>query len=332
MNSIPVIDVSTWRNGSEQERDSIATAVNEACTKWGFLLVSGHTVSPDLIDRMFAITYEFFDLTEQEKRLYDATGREGGRGYFSLGTKSLARTRGDANAPGDQKESFLTGAEAVPDDPYYSAKGADGHFAKNPWPDQPSDMQSVWLEYRHACQEVSNCVLSIFARALGMGDDWFESRIDKPISALVAHHYPEQKVSPSSGAIRSGAHTDFGSLTLLMTENRPGGLQVMGLDERWHDIVPLPGAFIVNIGDLMARWTNDIWRSTLHRVVNPPADAGPDARRLSIVYFHTPNYDAEVSCMETFLEKGHKAKYVPVLAGEHHLGKIMRTNSPEKTD
>jgi len=325
--SVPVIDISAWQNGTEQERDFIAKAVAEACVTWGFLLLSGHGVPADIIDRIFAITYDFFDCSEQDKLLCNASGRKGGRGYFPLGTKSLARTRGDINAPFDQKESFLIGAEPVDNDPYYATPDAQSHFAENVWPNQPADMQSVWLEYRHACQTVSDVVLSIFARSLGKSDNWFESRIDKPISTLVAHHYPEQQRPPEAGAIRSGAHTDFGSLSLLLTENRPGGLQVMGPDESWHDIAPLPGAFIVNIGDLMARWTNDCWRSTLHRVVNPPIDSGEAARRLSIVYFHTPNYDAEVSCMETLLSSGQVAKYAPVLAGEHHKEKITRTNS-----
>jgi len=105
-----------------------------------------------------------------------------------------------------------------------------------------------------------------------------------------------------------------------MTENSPGGLQVMGMDNEWHDIQPMPDAFIVNIGDLMERWTNDNWRSTLHRVVNPPVNTGSEARRMSVVYFHTPNYDTEVTC----------SKYPPITAGAHHKEKINRNNSVRK--
>ncbi|MFT7221570.1 MAG: isopenicillin N synthase-like dioxygenase [Candidatus Azotimanducaceae bacterium] len=325
MNNVPMIDISARQKGTEPERDSIASAVDETCITGGFLLVSGHAVPADLIDPMYAITYDFFGCSEQDKRLCDADGRKGGHGYFSLDTKSLACAGGDINAPGDQNKSLLAGAEPVDNDPYYLTPGAQGHFADNVWPSQTADIHSVWFvwsEYRQACQTVSDVVLSIFARSLGMSDNWLESRIYKPISALVSHHYPEQQGPPDTGAIRSGAHIAFGSLTLLITENRSGGLQVMGLDEAWYDIVPLPGAFIVNISDLMARWTNDTRRSTLYRVVNTHVDSGEAARRSSIPYFHTPNYDAELSVMETFLSSCRVANFAPVLAGEHHKEKL----------
>lgn len=331
MNKVPVIDISSWCSGSEAQRDAIAKQINDACTHWGFLLISGHAVPEDLIRRMFAITYEFFDLPELEKCRYDFKLLEGGRGYFPIATKALARTRGDTSAPGDLKESFVTGAEPKEDEPYYLDERAQGHFTANTWPENPAEMQLIWGQYRQACESAANTLLSIFARALGLNDDWFVPKADKPISALIAHHYPEQETPPEPGAIRSGAHTDFGSLTLLMTEDRPGGLQVMGLDGDWHDISPVPGAFIVNIGDLMERWTNDNWRSTLHRVVNPPTNTQMETRRLSIAYFHTPNYEAEVSCIETLLKEGQTGKYPPILAGEHYHQKIARTNSPSRT-
>ena len=323
MKEVPVIDIS-------QDRHEVAEMINEACIKWGFLEVSGHGVPKNLIDRMFSVSYEFFDLNEEEKFQYNSAGCKGGRGYYSVGEKALARTKGDLNAPGDQKETFFSGAEPVDGDSYYFTREAEGFFAKNIWPTTPADMKQVWMMYREACQGVADTLLSIFATALGNPPDWFVSKADKPISTLVVHHYPEQKTPPVHGAIRAGAHTDFGTLTLLMTEDSPGGLQVMGLDNQWHDILPKPDTFIVNIGDLMERWTNDTWRSTLHRVVNPPTDAGSEARRMSVVYFHTPNYDTEVTCFDTILVKGITPKYQPITAGAHHKEKIARNNSVSK--
>ena len=302
MKEVPIIDIC-------QDHHVVAEMVNEACIKWGFFLISGHGVPKHLIGRMFSVSYEFFDLSEEEKLQYDSTGRKGGRGYFSVGKKALARTYGDLNAPGDQKETFVSGAEPIDGDPYYFTPEAEGHFAENIWPIYPSDMKQVWIMYREACQAVADKLLNIMECSL---------KADKPISTLIVHHYPEQKTPPEG--IRAGAHTDFGTLTLLMTENNPGGLQVMGMDNEWHDIQPMPDAFIVNIGDLMERWTNDNWRSTLHRVVNPPVNTGSEARRMSVVYFHTPNYDTEVTC----------SKYPPITAGAHHKEKINRNNSVRK--
>lgn len=331
LKNVPVIDISGWQTGSPEERADLAQSVDAACKEWGFLLVGGHGIDPALIERMFEVSYEFFDQSEEAKAKSASAGRKGGRGYFSVGMKSLARTAGDTEAPGDQKETFLTGAEAVNGDPFYDGPGADRLYAPNPWPASPKDMEQVWQQYRASCRGVADTLMSIFATALGMSPDWFESRSDKPVSTLVAHHYPAQTTPPEPGSLRAGAHTDFGTLTLLMTEDRPGGLQVMGLDGEWYDVQPLPNTFIVNIGDLMQRWTNDIWRSTLHRVVNPPADAGSDARRLSIVFFNNPNYNTEVSCFPSLLEKGAVPKYEATTVGEHYLAKIALNNSAGKT-
>ncbi|MEL6103061.1 MAG: 2-oxoglutarate and iron-dependent oxygenase domain-containing protein [Pseudomonadota bacterium] len=331
LSNVPVIDISAWTHGDVASRLSLAKEVDQACKEWGFLLVGGHGIDQALIDAMFETSYAFFDQDAETKEQYASAGRKGGRGYFSVGMKALARTSGDVDAKGDQKETFLTGAEPVAGDPFYDLPGADRLYAPNPWPDTPAAMVEVWDNYRAACKGVADTLMSIFATALGMPPDWFEARSDKPVSTLVAHHYPAQTEPPEPGALRAGAHTDFGTLTLLMTENRPGGLQVQGLDGEWYDVQPLPGAFIVNIGDLMQRWTNDVWRSTMHRVVNPPANAGSAARRMSVVYFCNPNFDTEVACFSSLLDAGQVPKYEATTVGEHYLKKIALNNSAGKS-
>ena len=267
MKEVPVIDIS----------QDVSWAVKKACSEWGFLVVSGHGVSEDLIDNMFKTSYDFFDLNVKEKQKYDRT--KVGRGYYLLRAKALARTYGNLDAPGDEKESFTSGDEVVEGDPYYFTPEAEGHFTENIWPN--FDMKQIWTEYKKSCQGVCDRILNLMNCTL---------KADRPLSTLIAHNYPEQKTKPEG--IRAGVHTDFGTLTLLLTENKPGGLQVMGLDNEWHNVQPLPYTFIVNLGDLMKRWNNN-WRSTLHRVVNPPLNS--DSRRVSIVYFHSPNYDTDVN-------------------------------------
>ena len=267
MKEVPIIDIS----------QNVSELVNQACKKWGFFLANGHGISENLINHMFKTSYDFFDLSEEEKRKYART--EVSRGYYSIRTKALARTSGDFDAPCDEKESFTCGNEKVVGDPYYFTPEAEGHFGENIWP--TSYMKKIWGEYKESCQEVCARIMNLMNCPL---------RADKPISTLIAHNYPEQKTKPEG--IRAGSHTDFGTLTLLLTENKPGGLQVMGLDNKWHDVQPLPYTFIVNLGDLMNRW-NDKWRSTLHRVVNPPINL--KSRRISVVYFHSPNYDTDVN-------------------------------------
>jgi isopenicillin N synthase-like dioxygenase len=327
MDKVPVIDISPWYSGDQASRDAVAHAVGEACEKWGFLIVSGHSIDASLIGSVRSVTRGFFDLPADEKLACDSVGRPGGRGYYRVASKSHARTRGDTMAPGDLRETFFVGMEAEPGDSYTAAPEARRHFAPNVWPVKPAGMQELWIQYFAACNALAADLLQICARALDLPDDWFRDKIDRPISSLTAQHYPKLERPPEPGQVRSGAHTDFGTLTLLLAEDKPGGLQVVGLDGEWHDVRPMPGAYIVNLGDMMAQWTNDRWRSTLHRVVNPPLDAGDAARRLSIVYFHTPNYDATIECIPSCCDAAHPPKYAPIAAGAHLAEKLRQTDS-----
>lgn len=327
MQQVPVIDMAPWFTRGADARDSLAAEFDHAARRWGFLIVAGHGVNPALMRDMKAETYAFFDLTTEEKLRVDARARPGGRGYYRLESKSHARTRGDAAAPGDLRETYFAGAEPIADDPATHTPEAARHFAANAWPDIPARMQTLWQDYDAACRDASAEMLRVCARALGLDEAWFDDKLTRPISTLTAQHYPAQSAPPAPGQVRSGAHTDFGTLTLLMTEDRPGGLQVLGRDNEWHDIRPVPGAYIVNLGDMMARWTNDRWRSALHRVVNPPPESGSAARRLSIVYFQTPNHDATIACVPTCQGADEPARYAPILAGDHLAEKLRQTDS-----
>lgn len=293
MRGVPVIDISRDPNIVHKEIDG-------ACKEWGFIVVSGHGINNKLIDDMFRVSKDFFDQPQQYKDTFDRA--DIGRGYYALKAKALAKTLGITDAKPDEKESFTTGQEAVPDDPYYHTEGAKGHFALNIYPN--AKFEQVYREYDQICCKLSQRILDLMHCPL---------RSDKPISTLITHNYPKQDVSPEG--IRAGIHTDFGTLTLLLTEDKPGGLQVMGLDDKWYDVKPLPYTFIVNLGDLMQRW-NPEWRSTLHRVANPPV--GSESRRMSIVYFHAPNYETDVN---------------GVTSGQHLMMKFSKNkNIGEKND
>jgi len=327
MEDVPVIDISAWFNGSEADRRVVARTFGEACEKWGFLLLEGHGFAPELMGRIRDVTYQFFDLPIEEKMAVAAAGRTGGRGYYRVASKSHARTLGAKEAPGDLRETYFSGMEPVAGDVYTTAPSALRHFAANVWPAEPREMGAIWVQYMRACNLLAAELLRISARALELPEGWFDDKINRPISTLTAQHYPKLEVPPEPGQVRSGAHTDFGTLTLLMTEDKPGGLQVQSFEGEWRDVRPIPDAFIVNLGDMMSQWTNDRWRSTLHRVVNPPMDAGVSARRLSIVYFHTPNYDARIECIPSCVSSGTLPYYAPILAGEHLAEKLRKTDS-----
>ena len=139
-------------------------------------------------------------------------------------------------------------------------------------------------------EDLAARIMRVFAVALKLPEDYFAGVIDRPVSALRALNYPHPTVPPQPGQLRAGAHTDYGSLTILLPEAKSGGLQIFTPEQEWRPVPPVPGAFIINIGDLMALWTNDRWVSTLHRVVNPAPDAKGSTRRQSFAFFHQPNW------------------------------------------
>ena len=155
-----------------------------------------------------------------------------------------------------------------------------------------------------------------FALALGVDERFFDDKIDRHFSTLPANHYPEPVGDPLPNQVRAGEHTDFGSLTILAVSERSGGLQVKLKDGSWLDVKSEPDEFIVNIGDMMQRWTNDRWMSNLHRVVNPPAGQRKGSRRMSIGYFLHPNYDAEIACLPTCAGPDQLPRHAPVRAGD----------------
>jgi isopenicillin N synthase-like dioxygenase len=168
-------------------------------------------------------------------------------------------------------------------------------------------------------------LMTMFAIALDLPPGFFHDKIDAHISALRVLNYPNQDRPPEPGQLRAGAHSDYGSLTILRQEQAPGGLQVVTRDGGWTDVPAIEGAYVVNIGDLMARWTNDRWVSTLHRVVNPPPDASGSTRRQSIAFFHQPNWDAKINCLPTCLDPTLGAKYDPIGSGAYLMSKFTST-------
>ncbi len=324
MIELPIVDIAAWETGGAAARRAIAATVAETCARAGVLMVTGHGIDPHVIAAMESTTRDFFDRPLAEKLAIDTAGADVVRGYRRIGTTTVAYSLGQV-APPDLREQFITGPEPIAGDPYFDAPETALYFQPNVWPVHPAGMRRAWQAYYRAADGLARRIMQIFAAALALPETWFDDKIDRAISNLIASNYPAQPEPPLPGQLRAGAHTDFGSLTLLLTQDRPGGLQVMGGDGGWHDVAPRPGTFIVNLGDLMAQWTNDRWRSTLHRVVNPPREVAGDSRRQSIVFFHQPNYDAVIECLPTCHGPGDPIRHRPVRSGEHLRAKLRKT-------
>src|SRR4051794_10763600 len=256
---VPVIDLSgpTGR---------VAAEVGAACEEMGFLTIVGHGVDEELVAETAAAGQAFFDLAASEKRAFsEGEAKPGLPAYRPLRSESLAASLGQ-KTPGDLKESLDWGP-AVP-----------GYG----W---PPGVRASFETYFAAVSGLGERLRRLFALALGLPEDWFEDAFRGHSSSMRVINYPAPAGEVEPGQLRAGAHTDYGCMTILRTENAPGGLQVQTRAGEWLDVQAVAGSFVVNLGDMMARWTNDRWVATLHRVAVPEADHRLDSRRQTLVFF-----------------------------------------------
>ena len=325
--AVPLIDISGFARGDPAGRARIATAVAEAVETIGFFSVSGHGVPDALMretrDRLAA----FFDLPDAVKATYAGTANSKNRGYLPFGRDFVAASAG-GTAPPDWRETFGFGRFDVPDgDPYYAHPSAAYAYQPNILPAEVDGLAGTARAYYAALERLNALLLAIFECALGLEEGFLQRHFDRHASILRAINYPEQDAPPAPGQLRCGAHTDFGSHTLLMVDDASGGLQVRDLSGRWVDVSPPPGTFVVNIGDLLMTWTNDRWLSNFHRVVNPPRDAAGRTRRQSVAFFVQPNYDAVIECIESCRVPGEPPRHPPVVAWQYRRAKLTRTTA-----
>jgi len=283
-------------------------------------------VSQTLIDAVDDVSRIFFDLPLAEKMRVVRPATDVTRGYIPMEGESVGRSRGEY-APGDLNESMMIGPVDVGDDVYYHSSAAGKHFAANLWPERPAALREIYTAYSRVMSDLACTMMRLFALALDQPETFFDDKIDKHISRLRVRNYPAPQVPPQPGQLRAGAHSDYGSLTILKTEDKPGGLQVYNKAGTWIDVPIVPHCFVVNLGDLMARWTNDHWVSTLHRVVNPPMEVAAISRRQSLVFFHNPNYDAVIECIPSCQSPDYLPKYPVATSGEHLRTQFVRTQT-----
>lgn len=313
---IPIIDLTPFHNDDAEGKQAVARAVDAACREMGFLVISGHGVDGSLEKELYHQGRAFFDLGQDEKLIVRRPRNDQNRGYIPYGEETLVRMAG-GDSPPDYKEVFAIGPYDVPNDEYHAGPGSYPNFAPNLWPQQPIGLQGAMKAYFTTMDGLMGLVLRAMALALDLPEHWFAGRIDKPTSQLRLLYYPPPAGDMEPGQLRCGEHSDVGMLTILRNEVAPGGLEVRSPSGEWILAPAIDGTFIVNLGDLMQRWTNDRWVSTKHRVAVPPADVRAGSHRMSIAHFCGPNYDQMVECMETCTSPDHPARYEPVLVHDY---------------
>lgn len=320
---VPTIDLTTWRSGDPADAAAIAAALDEGCRSIGFLQVVGHGADPAVIDRMLEATDEFFHLPVEEKLQVVPPNPGVNRGYAKKGTESLAYSLG-VERPPDLFEAFNIGPDDIDrSDPAVAAEPY-GHSADNIWPAAPASLRPALTAYFAEVRQVAHTLTEVMALALGMPAGYFAPFITHSTDTMRVNHYETQPGDPDplDSQVGMGAHTDYGIVTVLYGDQVPG-LQIMGPDGEWHDVAPAPGAFLVNLGDLTAQWTNDRWRSTVHRVLPPQRLADRPNSRRSVAFFHDGNWDALIECLPTCTDASNPPKYEPVTAGEHLMRKVL---------
>ncbi|MBB5938780.1 isopenicillin N synthase family dioxygenase [Streptomyces zagrosensis] len=290
---VPVIDLSMARQ--EGSRAAVAQAIGHACENSGFFTVVGHGVGQDLIDRVYALTKEFFELPSKEKA---KTVSGPGTGGLRYSAGSAGKSMG-LDTPPDLCEIFTSNVlgDRGADRQAMTGDASAPWSRTNVWPSTPQAFEETWIAYGQAMERLGAELMGLFALALGLDAHFFDDKIDKHISTIVANYYYPQLTPPLPGQMRKGPHTDWGNLTILY-QDEIGGLQVRQEGQGWRDVPYLPGSFVINIGDMMAFWTGGHWVSTLHRVLNPVA--GHTGSRLSLPFFYLPNHDAVIEPLPRF--------------------------------
>ncbi len=324
--TLPVTDLTPFFHGSEDDKRDVARDVARSCEEIGFLVIKGHGLPQVTIDRAIDLGFGFFDLPSETKTTWHPTGPAKQRGYHGMETRGLASTL-DNDAPKDLRESVFLGPVDDHRQHFAAIPEAATAYAPNLIPSEPPGFDAALLNIYRGFERLASDLMRIFAIALEQPEEAFAPVIDRHFSILSVHHYPALSTPPKPGQLRTGAHTDYGSLTILAMTEADGGLEARSADGRWILVQAQRGELVVNLGDMMQRWTNDRWVSTMHRVVTPEKLHDATSRRMSIGYFMHPNFDAEIACIPSCLQAGEKPKYPPITAGEHIREKIEKSHA-----
>lgn len=302
---IPLVDVAGLVDGSDAQ--NVAKEIRWALANVGFMYIKSHGVPGQLVQDTFAQARTFFDLPLEEKmKLHIGNSGVALRGYIEFFGENT-----DPSRTKDLKECFDIGPERP------TLEGP--FFGPNQWPAPLPDFRKTVFAYHEAMKELSTKLLSGIALSLDLPDDFFKPRMKNPITIQRLLHYPPQAGVVSEKMIGIGAHTDYGNLTIL-AQDSVGGLQIMNRDGTWVEGNPIPGAFVINIGDLIQKLTNDRYVANLHRVVNTSG-----RERYSLPFFIDADYDAVFAPLESCVSHDNPARYHSISCGAHKYARFVQS-------
>jgi isopenicillin N synthase-like dioxygenase len=317
---VPIIDVSSFKVGDDRVRGAIAAQVDEAAREVGFMQIVGHGIPATAVAGLAEAIDGFFALSAAEKAKWRPPSVDVNRGYSGPLSERLSYSLGVATAA-DLFEAFNVGTPASA----YPGLDLDPvHYPENLWPNRPDGFRANVENWFAHAGALARELTRIFELALGLPANYFAAFQDHSLDVMRMNHYsmPMGATRAANDQMGMGAHTDYGIVTVLWADQVTPGLQILDHSGIWHDVVPVTGGLLVNLGDLLARWTNHRWLSTMHRVL-PPIDAnGHVTRRRSAAYFHDGNSDAIIACLPSCQDADNPPLYAPVTVAEHLAAKL----------
>ncbi len=316
---IPIIDLSDALASGDARSHYVAVQLREAAMATGFFYIQNHGISADMLARQFELTRALMGLPLATRQALSASNSKTMRGFMALGAQTL-----DDTANADLNECFYCGMAYLADHPYVLAGYQT--YGGNQWPAELPHAAAQCEAYIQALLGLSRRLMQLLALSLGLPEAYFDATSQSPMVTLRMLSYPPHPSGADERTFGAGAHTDWGALTLLAQDGH-GGLEVALPDRSWLAAPPVPGAFIVNLGDMMPRWTNGLYRSSLHRVRNTLSNG---AARYSIPFFYEPDYMACIEAVPGTLAAGDKPLFEPCTAGEHLKQMYQKTYSSSK--
>jgi len=301
--SIPVVDIADFLSGDPQRKEAFVQQLGKAYEDVGFVAVKNHGVPDSLISNLYEYVQQFFSLPSQRKLEYEVPGLAGQRGYTSFGREHAK----GSEAP-DLKEFFQYGQNVEDNDPIKS------EYPENVKVNEVEGFNKTLYEAYKNFQKSGTALLQAIALYLGLDEHFFDKHVHNGNSILRCIHYPPITIEPKS-AIRAEQHEDINLITLLVGASADG-LQILTKQNEWVGVTSLPEQIVVNVGDMLQRFSNNKLRSTTHRVINPPKELWHTSR-FSMPFFLHPRSEMSLACLENCVDENHPKAYPDATAGEY---------------
>ncbi|WP_405414467.1 isopenicillin N synthase family dioxygenase [Maribacter sp. Asnod1-A12] len=302
MSLVPSVDLSDFLSEDPKRKQKFIDEIGKAFEEIGFVALSGHFLSEELVDTLYGEIKEFFDLPGDVKDGYQIEGIGGQRGYTSFG-KEHAKGRKE----GDLKEFWHFGQYVEDNDEL------EKEYPANVIVEELSEFNKVGKETYKMLEKTARYVLRALALHLNLDEFYFDNHIKNGNSILRPIHYPPITSEPKN-AVRAAAHGDINLITLLMGAHGKG-LQVQNHDGEWVDAIARPDQLMINVGDMLSRLTNNRLLSTIHQVVNPPRELWGTSR-YSVPFFMHPVSEMSLNCLDNCIDENHPKLYEDITAGE----------------